>query len=74
MRILNESERELLRDERVRVSLEIPSGIPGSPSLVCPYVPMALVNAVVSVGGEREPLARAAKDGKQRDEERNRGA
>lgn len=37
--------------------------------MVCPYVPMALLNAVVSVGGERDPLARAAKD----DEKASRG-
>lgn len=56
---------------------ELANGIPRSLELGLSHVPMALVNAVVSVGGERESLARAAKDGEegeQRDEGRNRGA
>lgn len=73
--IFNESQRELLRDERVRVSLEFQtrerhSGIAWA-RFVLTFRP-ALVNAVVSVGGERESLARAAKDDEQRDEGRNR--
>lgn len=47
------------------MSLEIPNSraaFRDRSSVVCPYVPTALANAVVSVGGERQPLARAARD------------